>query len=228
MSKMVWIQLWFKSKEEVIIKRKRWGWPVKWDISYYDYASTRSNRNRCESELVSAIQKVRKIVRSLVEADEAHKGDLESAADSNGGNRFGVSRPVNILIKSLKDYDTYHGKPDEEVWREALNPMWLAKLGLGKKVKKKSTSGDAPPSRGNRTSFTTADSQTVSEHRFEFGGDDGDVETFEVKKGNSTDKGAMKEWKKQWRQDNPFDGEEHGSNAAYEKAVQKAWIDFCD
>lgn len=222
----VWIRLWFKSKDEVIIKRKRWGFPVKREISYYDFASTRSNRNRCEAEVVAAVQTLRKKLRALAEADETHKGDLAFAEENNDGSRFGVSSPRHVPLSSLKDYGTFHGKPDESAWREALNPKWVAGLGLGKKAGKSGVS--TVVARGPRKAYTTATKETLSEHRVEFTADADSAETFEGKGADtSPDKGDMKAWKKQWRADNQFDSVEHGSNKAYEKAAQEAWKDSC-
>lgn len=224
MAKRVWIRLRKQGKDEVVILRKRWGWPRKWKISYYDFASISSRSNKAEADIVSAIQKVRATITAFVEEISLRNESIKEANKSNLDD-YQVSTPRMITLKNLETYGEYHPIVDSELYRSALNPKWLNQLGLGKNVGKSSDKSDnMPPKRGQRTAYSTADSKTIDEHGVEFFGEGEDSVREYKEQDKAGTGGGQKAWKKQYRKEHPYDSSEWESQSDYEKdEVNPAW-----
>ena len=216
MSKDVWYCTRMQGDDEIVIMLKRWGLPKNWkSLSYYDYASYNSHCNKLEADIVTTIQKLRKQILQYVEADTMRRADVKVAKQNSFG-MFGISDPQKVPMKDLVCYGKYCPKPDSSVYREALNPQWLKKLGLSTKPRRTTTEGrtQRPRSRGETTVYVGTDAQTAKEYNIEIiGGQEVDnivpyKETKSSASGNNNSKTSKKEWKKKWRQENPLDGGE--------------------
>jgi hypothetical protein len=190
----VWIRTRLVGKDEVIIERKRWGWPVGWNASYVPFASLSSTRNKLESEAIGLVEDIKEKCSQISRAEDLLKREVKEAQGSNHGV-FGVSPPFEASTDDLKGYKEYHPRPDP-AWRGFINPRELSKLGLGKggsKTKPVSTSSGS----GDRTTYTPLAKGELAKYTHEFNADDPDqVLAYEESKNKNNPQGLKAKRKK--------------------------------